>query len=542
MRDLEEIDIFDDASEDELMPDEILDPTPIHRHSNRKEIDISDARNLNEILMELLRAVGDVVYNVDGKLVDIQKIDGKYLIVDLSETEMLNYLSKKCDFYRLKKRKGGEIREYTNTPTVLQMKHVIRSTRIIQKQVRELTGITHAPVLLESGEVLKERGYHEESGLFVVNTCKVQIKEEPTLKDAQAAAVQFISIFQDYPFDTPEDRWLYLTAHLTAAGRRALGTAPVPGTFINAHDRGAGKSALTESIPNVSFQGNSARSGWPGQSELEKRITAWGLSKPEAVVFDNIKVHMGGASIEDSITSAKFGGRVLGKTQGASGRFLSYLIVNANDGHMSEDLARRFIHVHLTKQRKRGDEYAMTDTTPDEYCRKNNETMKAHLITILLAFMRHGTPDTSKRLASFEAWSDLCLAAAQWVAPEDIDDLSKVQSNRENTLRNEESGCEDELIVMFHEFANDDWKCLKDILTVSNESYESMTPPPTQALAKAIVVALKADGHATGKAFGHALKRYRNNTFQIGDNHYKVESKKIGGYMRFKTVQVAEKM
>ena len=530
------------------------DPTPHPRQTQNTEafqplsltteICLDGEENLNEIIMRCLRATGQHIYQVEGRLVDVKKMDGDYVIEDLTETEFVNYLSRHARLYYTKQTKEGVQRNYVNAPPHQLRKDIIGSRKIIERHVRELKGIVSAPCLLHDGTVLVDEGYHGLSGLFVTNRTEQVPPPSPSRADAQTAAEEIMDIFVDFPFATEADRWLYLVALLTAAGRHALKNAPIPGVFINALDRGAGKSYLTECIAEIGFRGNAARSGWPGQSEMEKRIVAWGLSKPECIVFDNVKTHMGGQAVEDVLTSAKYGGRRLGHTQTVRGRFLSMIIANANSGEMSEDLARRFVHVRLTQQVKKSDEYKMTQMTPVEYAKLHSEEMKMKLITILLAWMQCPQPRDSyksRRLASFEAWSDLCLHAGEWVAPPQFNDLFTIQRQRERELRGIEAEDNDAVVCMFHEFCDHDWTSMQELKVASELRGGLVVDGQRAALAVSILKSMPRN-QQVGRAMSSLLRHYETSSYWIEEEglnrEYVIRKRKRGGVMQWKPVAV----
>jgi hypothetical protein len=120
------------------------------------------------------------------------------------------------------------------------------------ERVPVLTGVIHTPLLRPDGSLLAEPGYDEATGLLYLpppGQDPVAVPERPSRQDAEAAASRVWTLFRDFGWLSKGDYLNYLAAVLVPPLRLLL-PPPWPLWVVNAHDRGSGKTLLTE-VPRI---------------------------------------------------------------------------------------------------------------------------------------------------------------------------------------------------------------------------------------------------------------------------------------------------
>ena len=152
-----------------------------------------------------------------------------------------------------------------------------RSARAFIEHAPELealpavVGITEAPILLPSGELVTAHGLDRSTGLIFdggsTDWRKLAVPDRPSKEDVAAAVEILFEPFEDFPFVADVDRSVAVSAILTSLLRPQLPAAPLHG--INATAPGTGKTLLANVVGMIATGTPGPRNGNGGK---ERRI------------------------------------------------------------------------------------------------------------------------------------------------------------------------------------------------------------------------------------------------------------------------------
>jgi hypothetical protein len=176
--------------------------------------------------------------------------------------------------------------------------------------LQPLKGVTTAPLLSADGSMRVVEGYDPTTALWCCNFPRVDLPEEPSVADAQAALKNLRLAFRTFPFadsamdrgpyqavphvdqSTPpgQDESAFLVALMTAVCRPSLPLAP--GLLINApfiSGAGSGKGLLVRAICKIAFDyaPHALHSSYKIE-EFEKRIGAALIEAAPVLLLDNV--------------------------------------------------------------------------------------------------------------------------------------------------------------------------------------------------------------------------------------------------------------
>ena len=115
----------------------------------------------------------------------------------------------------------------------------------------ELSGVTCAPFLRRDGSLCERPGYDPESGLLFKpgNEIFPEVPQQPSKADAVEALAVLDRLIDSFPFVSPADRSVALSAILTTLDRRSMTTAPLHA--FTAPTAGTGKSLLVDVVATI---------------------------------------------------------------------------------------------------------------------------------------------------------------------------------------------------------------------------------------------------------------------------------------------------
>jgi putative DNA primase/helicase len=205
-----------------------------------------------------------------------------------------------------------------------------------------LTGIINTPFLRADNSICEQPGYDATSGLlFKPNGQSFpSIPQQPSKDDAVAALTLLNRPIDTFPFVTPADRAVALSAILTALDRRSMATAPLHA--FTAPTAGTGKSLLVDLVailatgrlmPVIS-QGRN-------EDELEKRLGAALLAGDAAISLDNCDHVLQSAFLCQALTQQHLNIRVLGLSKNVETPVNVAIYATGNNLSIAGDLTRR---------------------------------------------------------------------------------------------------------------------------------------------------------------------------------------------------------
>jgi putative DNA primase/helicase len=106
-----------------------------------------------------------------------------------------------------------------------------------------LTGLTDIPLIRSDGTLLDKPGYDEQSGvLYLPSGAAIKIPKNPTLDDAKNAVAILGDLIRGFPFVTPTDRAVAISALISACCRPAIGPTPLHAFSAPTPRTGKGRS------------------------------------------------------------------------------------------------------------------------------------------------------------------------------------------------------------------------------------------------------------------------------------------------------------
>jgi len=356
------------------------------------------------------------IFQRGGRLVHIVDGDHGPVIRKLPDALLREMLSKRVYYCGLQK-KGGESVEVHLPPPRFTVEAL--SQRGQWDGIRHLSGVTTCPVLRPEGTLLTEPGYDEASRLFFAPDGPVpDIPENPTLEDVMNAVAELRAIVQDFPFETPAHESAWLGGLLSILARPAY-DGPTPMFAIDANVRGSGKGLLCDII-GIITSGNrmSTQAGIRRDDEFEKRVTAIAEDARPAVLLDNITWTIGGTTIEALLTTTRWQGRRLGKTETVDVPLRTVWFCTGNNLEFREDTARRACHIRINSLLERPehrDDFKIKDLR--KHVHENRGKLLAAALTILRGWFAAGCPDQNlPAWGSFEGWSSVVRHTLVWAS------------------------------------------------------------------------------------------------------------------------------
>jgi hypothetical protein len=297
--------------------------------------------------------------------------------------------------------------------------------------LRPLDGITSAPLLHDGGSIRAAVGFDSATRLWCESVPAVDVPENPSRAEAEAALLKLRHWFRTIAFadaervHTPDapapvvdvskppgaDESAFLVALLTAICRPCLWLAPA--LLIRAPEysgAGTGKGLLLRCICAIAFgQHPVAMTAGATSEELEKRLAAALMEARQILFLDNVNASaLRSDLLASAVTERPAAIRLLGQSKTVPLNPTAFICVTGNGVSVSEDLARRFLTVEL-------DAGIEDPETRDFRGDLLNETMaaRAELLGAALTIWRWGRMcgdnlAKGRSLGSFGDWGRWC--------------------------------------------------------------------------------------------------------------------------------------
>lgn len=417
-----------------------------YRNPDRETITVNDG-DLPATARVLASHLADMgsIFQRAGTSVELCNVAGALQATPLEVHRVVMLAHDVCRPVR--KTTDGELQEVTLPDRVAKM-----WLSLPEKNLRQLAGITTAPLLSEHGAIRTEGGYDGASGLFSVGTPSLDVADRPTRADAEAALrslrIQLCTFaFQDAVAPTvTSNHTIYtdlqappgldessaIAALLTSCCRQSLGTAP--GFMVTAphlSGSGSGKGLLVRLICQIAFGiPPSAITRGDSQRELDQRIASELMAGASVVFVDNVNSHVLKSEILAQIlTEPHVRSRRLGGNSMVPIRNTAFVTVTGNAVRLGEDLSRRFIQCGLDPRC----EHPERREFPEILSYAVHE--RAALLSSVLTIWRWGRQNDDalprgSTLGSFEQWARWCRDPLLALGCRDpIDRMQAVKSN-----------------------------------------------------------------------------------------------------------------
>ena len=289
--------------------------------------------------------------------------------------------------------------------------------------IRNLMGVSDAPILRPDGSVWQTRGYDEVTDvLFESGGAEFPpVPDCPTLDDAKAGVVDLLEVACDFPFEAEEHRAAWLAGLLTPLAQSAF-TGPSPLFLVDSNVRGVGKGLLAQTIGCIVLGREMPVSSYAhDREEMRKIVTSIAIAGDQLILLDNLEGAFGNAALDRALTTTRWKDRVLGVNKMIDLPLTPAWYATGNNVAVAADTARRVIHVRLDTLMELPEERTgFRHPNLLAWIRENRPRLLTAALTILSAYCKAGRPAQSLRpYGSFEGWSDLVRQAVVWVGMDD---------------------------------------------------------------------------------------------------------------------------
>jgi hypothetical protein len=298
--------------------------------------------------------------------------------------------------------------------------------------LRPLDGIASAPLLGTDGTMRVLDGYDPATRLWCENMPAMpDVPEHPTKADAAAALHRLRQFLRSFPFadaarvivegeavpvvDTSkpagQDESAALHALLTAVCRPSLHLAPaVMASAPAISGAGTGKGKLVRAICAVAFgMAPSAMTAGGGPEEREKRIVTALIEAGPVILLDNLNgVALQSDTLASAITERPARARVLGSSKTITLNATAFIACTGNGVSIAEDLARRFLLVHLDAGREDPETRAFKQDPEAAAMEQRGELLRDALTIWRWGRQNDATLTRGQPMSSFTQW-------ARWV-------------------------------------------------------------------------------------------------------------------------------
>lgn len=308
----------------------------------------------SNIIRSILQTSKDAGYQIvsDGTRLLINKrttqmIDGQnksvFSLTRGTASNVLSILSNECMFSR---ESGENINRINPPPETVKTIH-----EALIEQAPRLTARAAVP-FLHNNEIVTERGYHAAGTWleFVRHDARYDYPETPTDEEVAAAVATLKAIYCEpfKPVDYTDVANILGCAIMMLVTPGSPGRPP--GVLIRKPAKNSGGTTLGEFF-GMTGSGRIVPVGrWPTDDEEEqsKTLTTGLAPMPSALIFDNVKGILGGATLAAVMTALKWFARRLGHNDQMIEFTIRSLIVFAGNGvEVDDDLSRRLIYIRL---------------------------------------------------------------------------------------------------------------------------------------------------------------------------------------------------
>lgn len=373
----------------------------------------------------------------------------------------------------------------------------------LPSKLPRLHGLAPAPFMRPDGTICDVVGYDEQTGMYLLDDCGVDVPEHPTSR-AVAAAVELIDeMICDFPLDQPAARAHTYSALLTPAIRHLVRTAPLH--LFDGTSAGVGKNLLAESLLHVHFGEGVSTSPMPGDDdELRKQVTSQIMHGQRCILWDEAHILIG-AQLARLLTSANWSDRALGANTIVDMPNLITAFALGNNVEIVGDLRRRVIKItmqttHINPAARSGFRHPNLPA----WVAENRPALLSATLTLLRAWHLAGRPGSGHDLGSFEQWADIVGGTLSVIGVDGFLDNRNEVMEESDHLEAEFAGHLDDLRSLFGvaEFT------VSEVLA----KYRNMMLVDME-----LPSGIRPDRDDAGERLGKLYRRYRNRPFPGGN-------------------------
>lgn len=469
-----------------------------------------------ERLLEL-NAKGHLYYEMGRQKVVVDTApNGKVTTIPIGDDQMASELRRACDWYSLR----GEEAVSISPP------HDIVSDILTYRGHRfpRLERMSRVPFFTPSGELICEKGYNEETGVYYAPTpgfVLPSITDDPSDEDIRKAiALVNENLFEGFPFDDQDGTtggtssrahaWCLLLERFI----REMIDGFCPIHFVVKPEAGTGASLFIDAITAIPL-------GEPAAPQVEKKdieeqrknFTSFLTTGGEFFRLDNLNFRLAGSVLALAATSREWEDRLLSTNTLARFLIRNGFIAAGNNTQVSDEISRRCLPIRLDAKRnpKKGRKFKHKNLMA--WVMANRADLVAAVLTVVKAWIAKGKPAWSggQALASYEPYCAVMGGILEAVnIPGFLGNLhiTQVVANGENAAK--------------REFLSTWWRARgekpgpigdPDGLRIGIDGKDSLV---SYIRDNSIDIDLKGvDGHEMARNLGYWLKKHLDSTCEI---------------------------
>ena len=368
--------------------------------------------------------------------------DETNIVIPVNDLYVSELLTAKKMIY--KETKKGRVRVDAPLPWC---RYLINSPAIaphVARGWRRLRMLARVPLLLPTGDVVGEPGYHAESGVYMdfapqsfPPLPRLARTPEGLKRQALEGLHKFDPVFQLYPFvnddDTPRDpakskiQWwqtpsgaVVLSAILTVLAKPLLPRVPVIG--IDAPKPGYGKTDIVQSVAGCTLGHGVGYMTYEDETEFTKSLLQVFERGDRIILVDNVGSTFVCNALAAATTSEESSSkRILGVYKHSVTTNDALFCITGNQLRFGGDLAaRRVIRARLDQDIEHP---ALRDffgkPNPPHYSKDHFHELAMAALLILAAFIRAGRPQPKGNaklyIGSYPEWNELIRGCLLWL-------------------------------------------------------------------------------------------------------------------------------
>jgi hypothetical protein len=374
---------------------------------------------------EIYQRGGLIVRPVQSEPLPVDKYKLGWRLIPVVRPYLVETLCCAAQFFKYDGRAKGFV--VTDAPEIVAESYLARQGRW---RLPVLARITNTPFLRADGSICERPGYDAHSHLLFKPDGELfpPIPQQPSKNDAVAALAVLQELIATFPFVTPADCSVALSAILTTLDRHAMANAPLHAFTSPA--AGTGKSLLVD-VAAILATGRRIPVISPGQTEeeLEKRLGAALLGGDVAISLDNCEHRLESVFLCQALTQEKLNIRLLGRSKNVETPVNATIFATGNNLTVAGDLTRRTIMCALDAHCEHP-ERRNFNVDVIELARAERAKLVAAALTVLRAWHVAGETIEPPPVGSFEQWSHRIRAPLLWLGQADpCDTTLKVQTD-----------------------------------------------------------------------------------------------------------------
>jgi putative DNA primase/helicase len=301
----------------------------------------------------------------------------------------------------------------------------------------KVAGVIMTPTLRPDGSLLDTPGYDSSTELYLSGGLQLPpISPRPTRDEALDALATLKDLFTEFPFKTALDCLVAVAALLSALLRGSMPRAPT--VLVTANESSTGKSFLVNTIAAVAT-GRRCPASLPGRTreETEKVIGAIVLSGAQIMLLDNLTQDISDETLCIASEQAVVRVRILGRSEAPDCECRMAMFATGNNVGFQSDMVRRGLVCELETDVERPERRAFKHN-PLKRIGASRGKYVAAALTIVLAHIAAGAPQTLTPLASYEEWSARVRDPLVWLGepdPVDSQEKSRTDDQDRNDIR-----------------------------------------------------------------------------------------------------------